>query len=89
MDIEGNPLISPSNRGRPIDNPYASDARKGNRLFLMLQRCVYIIGSLYGLKHFAFYQVLLHSPHVSHEWFKVGLAGTIGTWSWIHFVLPD
>ena len=75
MDIEGNPLIS----GRPVvHNPYAPPTR-GSRLFLLLQRGVYMGISLYGLQHFAFFGVLLRSPHVSHEWFKVGLACTIGT----------
>lgn len=34
--------------------------------------------SAYGLQHFNFYRVILQSPHVRHEWFKIGLAATVG-----------
>lgn len=74
-DIEGRPLV---------ENPYISGSNENNNLArktsLLIQRFVYMGLSLYGLNHFNVYQVILHSPHVSHEWFKVGLAATIGAY---------
>jgi hypothetical protein len=90
MDIEGNP----TSYNRPaaavvgaqptsVPNPYTSDHAPpllpGDRIVQFGKRLFYICISLYGLKHFALYQVLLRSPRVSHEWFKIGLATTIGT----------
>lgn len=77
-DIEGN-------TSRPaINNPYAavgghpSNSSLANKVFTILKRLLYVGVSLFGLKHFDAYQVILHSPHVSHEWFKIGLAATVG-----------
>jgi len=69
-DVEGGP-----------ENPYTGPPR--NTLssfhpFTIMKRLGYMGISLYGLKHFNFYRVVLHSPHVRHEWFKVGLASSIG-----------
>jgi hypothetical protein len=75
MDIEGRPLV---------DNPYAASSSAPTsspvlkKLVQNLQRLLYMAISLYGLHHFQAYQAILRSPHVSHEWFKAGLAATIG-----------
>ena len=77
-DIEGNA------RPSAVPNPYYSDPSSGHLqlaghdLFTIMKRLVYVGMSLYGLEHFNAYQVVLHSPHVSHEWFKIGLASTVG-----------
>ena len=44
----------------------------------MLKRMVYMGISGYILQHFNFYRVILQSPHIRHEWFKIGLAATVG-----------
>jgi hypothetical protein len=76
MDIEGRPLV---------DNPYAASSSSAHptspilkKIVQNLQRLLYMAISLYGLHHFQAYQAILRSPHVSHEWFKAGLAATIG-----------
>lgn len=69
------------NLGRPVHNPYAGGPDgnlPGDKYFTAMKRLIYVGISLFGLRHFDAYQVVLHSPHVSHEWFKVGLAATIG-----------
>jgi len=50
-----------------------------NTPIVQLQRLAYLLIAG-GLLHKPFnaYRVVLLSPHVSHEWFKLGLAGTIG-----------
>jgi hypothetical protein len=78
MDIEGRPLV---------DNPYAASSSAPTtspvlqKIVQNLQRILYMAVSLYGLHHFQAYQAILRSPHVSHEWFKAGLAATIGRFS--------
>jgi hypothetical protein len=78
MDIEGRPLV---------DNPYAASSSAPTtspvlqKIVQNLQRILYMAVSLYGLHHFQAYQAVLRSPHVSHEWFKAGLAATIGRFS--------
>ena len=76
-DIEGN-------INRPVvNNPYAAvggppGSILANNVLTILKRLLYVGVSLFGLKHFNAYQVILHSPHVSHEWLKIGLAATVG-----------
>jgi hypothetical protein len=84
-DIEGRPLVPPS-------NPYSSGLGGGggeggqqqHRLpphhpLVVLKRSVYMGISLFGLNHLDVYNVIVRSPNVRHEWFKIGLAATIGT----------
>lgn len=51
----------------------------------ILKRLTYMGASLWGLNHYNAYNVILRSPHVRHEWFKVGLAATIGA----YFTVPE
>lgn len=71
VDIEGS-------RKPDVRNPYAESVALENQYIGYLRRLVYMGISLFGLRHFKFYGVLLRSPHVNHEWFKIGLACTIG-----------
>jgi hypothetical protein len=51
----------------------------GDKAVDTLKRIIYIGVSLFFLMRMNVFRATLESPHVSHEWFKVGLAGTIGT----------
>jgi hypothetical protein len=44
----------------------------------VVKRLTYMGASLWGLHLFRLYHVILRSPEVRHEWFKIGLAVTIG-----------
>lgn len=35
-------------------------------------------GSLYGLHELKVFHQVIHSPDIDHQWFKVGLAASIG-----------
>lgn len=64
-------------------NPYSGEQnhrRHASALdpLSVLRRVAVIAISSYGLRQLNFYNVILRSPHIRHEWFKVGLAGTIG-----------
>jgi hypothetical protein len=76
-DVEGHP-----------SNPYrvaaAGGMGGGGELsryhpLTILKRLTYMGASLYALHHFKAYSVIMRSPQVRHEWFKIGLAATIGT----------
>lgn len=73
-DIEGN---------RPFPNPYSTIAGPPvpglYHPINILKRMIYSGISLFGLYHLNAYQAVLHSPHIRHEWFKIGLAATVGT----------
>ena len=66
-----------------ISNPYSSSTPPtplpGDRILTFGKRCFYIIISFYILHYYHVYDAIFNSPKVSHEWFKVGLASTIGT----------
>jgi hypothetical protein len=71
--------------GAPFINPYGQRAGGVGPVFLhghhpivIMRRLAYGGISLYGLRHFNVYKIILRSPHVRHEWFKIGLASTIG-----------
>jgi hypothetical protein len=69
-----------SHQNQPIRNPYSSmepHILPALHPINILKRGSYIGFSLYGLHKLDAYHAILHSPHVSHEWFKIGLAGTI------------
>jgi len=42
------------------------------------RRLSYVAISSYFLHRVSFYSVVTRSPHVRHEWFKVGLVAAIG-----------
>jgi hypothetical protein len=75
-DLEGN------TRQSNVANPYAGPGPQlltETRLINILKRLVYMSISGLALLKFNFFKVVLRSPHVDHQWFKVGLACTIGT----------
>ena len=84
-DLEGNarrPVGGAANT--PVENPYTEETLRPNELVEKAKRVLYIAVSVYGLDHFKFYGVIMRSPHVSREWFKVGLATTIGEFLPMH-----
>lgn len=64
-----------------VPNPYTGPGPdlSGSLLFDKGKRLVYIGISVYILQRMDFYNAILHSPNISHEWFKIGLGATIGT----------
>ena len=78
-DLEGNAPRPSRGAAAPVENPYTAEpSLPQNELLEKAKRILYIAVSWYGLEHFKFYGVIMRSPHVSREWFKVGLATTIG-----------
>ena len=83
-DIEGNARPATA----PPSNPYSSSGGVGTNVVAVLpahhplniiKRLAYIGISLYSLQRFfQFHLMIFQSPHIRHEWFKVGLAATIG-----------
>lgn len=68
-------------RQQEISNPYSS-GQQPNVLptyhpINIIKRSGYIGGALYGLHKLKAPTAILKSPTISHEWFKIGLAGTI------------
>ena len=100
-DIEGNPIVysrvptAPSTtttttQPASIENPYTDGLRSkrtiADRILHYVKRTFYMGLSMYVLhRFFRFYNAIFHSPYILHEWFKVGIALTIGTTS--HCVL--
>ena len=76
-DVEGNirQSAAPAN---PYSASPSSSVLPRYDPFNMLKRMVYMGISGYILQHFNFYRVILQSPHIRHEWFKIGLAATVG-----------
>jgi len=66
-----------------INNPYSpSPSSSGGMLspyhpINVLKRTLYITLAVYGLHHLEAFTSILHSPRIRHEWFKIGLAGSI------------
>ena len=80
-DVEGVPFLSNNNNNNPYrDNNSRSSSNFNSKYnpVVVFQRLLSICVSIYGLQHFHVYHVLLHSPKIRHEWFKIGLASTIG-----------
>jgi|UPI000581AC63 hypothetical protein len=75
-DIEGNVQRRP---GAAPSNPYTGPGPDlpENAYIFKMKRIFFMCVSVYGLQHLNFYRAIMGSPHVSHEWFKIGLAGTI------------
>jgi hypothetical protein len=76
IDIEGRPATTtnPYTGGPPVNALLPA-----HHPITILKRLCYMGVSLYGLKYLNAYRVILKSPHVRHEWFKIGLASSIGT----------
>lgn len=76
-DVEGLSLLN--------NNPYrGNDQRVRSSLTSTQQRQIQILKRLFYstiniivLRHFNVYHVIMQSPHVRHEWFKIGLACSI------------
>lgn len=70
-DIEGNAATT-------VNNPYSSQTPSSLGAYhpiTLLKRCLYMSISGYVLiRYFNLYNVILQSPHVRHQWFKVALA---------------
>ena len=69
-----------------VPNPYSTTSSSSNPTLLpryhplnILRRCLYMGISLYGLHYYDTYHTIQHSSHIKHEYFKIGLASTIGT----------
>jgi hypothetical protein len=92
-DIEGNTLsysriqTNDNNANNVPINPYSDAPQRtktiADRILMYAKRLFYITISVYVLHHFKLYQAIFYSPNISHEWFKVGLATTIGTWQMV------
>ena len=67
-------------RTNAVTNPYSGVPPTLPRWHPLnvLWRCLYMGIALYGINYFKAYHALLHSPNVKHEWFKIGLAATVG-----------
>lgn len=69
---------APPRTKRP-PNPY-SQVNEGYHRFHpanLLYRALWMGGSLYFLDKLNAYHQIMHSPLISHEWFKVGLAASL------------
>jgi hypothetical protein len=79
-DVEGQPPVNPY-RAAAAAGEFGGQGGELSRYhpLTVLKRLTYMGGSGYALHRFQAYHVILQSPHVRHEWFKIGLAATIGT----------
>jgi hypothetical protein len=77
-DVETN--VRPDSSRPSFTNPYSGQEHllPAHHPFNILRRIIYMSVSFYALLHFKFYRTILHSPNIRHEWFKIGLATTIG-----------
>ena len=92
-DIEGNPISysriptsssTNAQQATSIENPYAENPRMqrtmADRILNYVKRIFYITLSSYVLhQFFRFYSAIFQSPLIIHEWLKVGVALTVGT----------
>jgi hypothetical protein len=76
-DLETN--TRPDGSRPTVPNPYNDqNLLPPHHPFTIMKRIIYVSLSALALLHFKFYETILHSPNVQHEWFKVGLATTVG-----------
>ena len=71
-DVERQPLVN---------NPYNENGQYASisqMVFDKLYRSIVMGGSLYFLHTWEVYHTVLRSPKVLHEWFKIGLAASVG-----------
>ena len=75
-DVESS---APPRRNRP-ENPYADSTQVYSTWHPvnLFWRILWMGGSLYGLERMEAYHAIMHSPDISHEWFKIGLAASLG-----------
>ena len=78
-DVEGVPLNPYTNDRRRPNNNEQQQYLSAHHPTVVLKRITYSGISLYGLHLFKAYELILHSPRIRHEWFKIGLATSIGT----------
>jgi len=77
-DVEASSRPTPGAVNNPYSNSQPPPILHHWHPVNVLRRCIYMGGSLYGLNYFSAYDTLMNSPDVSHEWFKIGLASTVG-----------
>lgn len=69
VDVERQRLNNGTTRPKPLPARHPIN---------LLYRSVVIGGSLYGLHTMSVFHAIMRSPDVNHQWFKLGLAGSIG-----------
>jgi hypothetical protein len=83
MTRRGTVNVDPeSNQSNAVNNPYSNPQPTILPTWHplnVLWRALYMGVALYGMNYFKAYQTLMYSPKVSHEWFKIGLAASVGT----------
>mmetsp|Transcript_13280 Transcript_13280/g.19536 ORF Transcript_13280/g.19536 Transcript_13280/m.19536 type:complete len:175 (+) Transcript_13280:168-692(+) len=70
-----------SERQPLVNNPYGGQdvtQSASEKILNGLYRVVVLFASIYYLHTLEFYATVLRSPKVRHEWFKIGLAASIG-----------
>jgi hypothetical protein len=85
-DIEGNTNANLPPRRPPnvVENPYGSAGGPSGILparhpLNILKRILYMVIAVYGMVHYQVYHTILQSPKIRHEWFRIGLATSVGT----------
>ena len=78
VDVESSSSAPP--RANRTNNPYTEPIQVYSKWhpINLLWRTSWMGGSLYFLHRMDAYHTILHSPYISHQWFKVGLGATIG-----------
>jgi len=74
-------------RANRSNNPYAdsgSPVRSRWHPLNILQRGTWMGGSIYLLHRMNTYNNILTSPDISHQWFKVGLASSVGEFTLVY-----
>lgn len=65
-----------------VQNPYSSSGESAVlpvwHPINVLWRMLYMTLALWGLHFFEAYSKLMKDPNIRHEWFKIGLATTVG-----------
>ncbi len=82
-DVNNKSMTDVEAERQPLNNPYRNGLDNvgldsPRHPYNLLKRVLIISASLYGLDHFKVYHTVMHSPDVRHEWFKIGLAASIG-----------
>jgi hypothetical protein len=73
--------VDPEVAGRAaVPNPYTGPGPRqsaGEKAVDAIKRLIYMGISLFFLNKLNAYNATLQSPHIRHEWFKVGLAASV------------
>ena len=64
--------------GKPLPPKFQSKALPPRHPVNLIYRATVIGGSVYVLHLMEVFHNIMRSPQVNHEWFKVGLAASIG-----------